>query len=316
MPSPALTRAVAAVPPGGYAVGVSGGADSVALLLLLRRRSDLVLEVVHLNHETRGDASDADATFVAQLATGLGLRAALARWGDVKPMLTGAPRNRSARFRAGRMALFRHVVTTDRLDGVILAHHADDVAETVLQRLLRGGPVTGLAALRPRTTINGLVVLRPLLSVRRAELRQFLFDQNQPWREDESNASPRYQRNRLRRLLAARPDLTEPLLELGAVAAEVKDWLRRTAPRAGEQLATTLLQDLPEPLALETARRWLQGRGVPPGELTSAVLHRLVTMATDAATPPRQHFPGKTLVRRRGGMLWVEESGEAPMTNK
>jgi tRNA(Ile)-lysidine synthase len=294
------------VPPGAYAVGVSGGVDSVALLLLLRRRSDLSLEVVHLNHETRGPASDADAKFVFDLSLRVRVPCLTGHWHGTEPMLVDPPKNQSARFRAGRMALFRHVVKTDGLDGVILAHHADDVAETVLQRLLRGGGVSGLASLRTRATIGGLPVLRPLLNVRRETLRQFLVEENQPWREDESNASPRYQRNRVRKLLSTRPELTDALLELGNAAAAVKDWARRTAPAAPAKLPVAMLRGLPAPLARETARRWLAERGAPPGGLTAPVLRRLIEMSEDAASAPRQHFPGGVLVRRRGGEMFVE----------
>ena len=114
-PDPALLRAVSSVPPGPWAVGVSGGADSIALLLLLNQRPDLSLTVVHLNHETRGGASDADAAFVADLAASIGLASVVTPWRDVEPALADPPKNRSARFRAGRMALFRDVAQNHRL---------------------------------------------------------------------------------------------------------------------------------------------------------------------------------------------------------
>ena len=303
-----LLAAVAAVPPGAWAVGVSGGADSAALLSLLHRRPDLSLEVVHLNHQTRGADSDADADFVFRLACQFGLPGALVgHWSGTEPMLVNPPKNRSARFRAGRMALFRHVVKMDSLQGVILAHHADDVAETVLQRLLRGAGPTGQPALRPRSVVGGLLVLRPLLGVRREALRQYLVRHGIEWREDASNASDAYQRNRLRRLLATRPALVADLLNLSEGCAAVKQWVRAHAPAPPPRLPAATLADLPSPLAREAARQWLAARGAPQGELTSAVLHRLVGMAADAATPARQHFPGGVLVRRRGGMLFVEE---------
>ena len=302
-----LHAAVAAVPPGAWAVGVSGGADSVALLLLLRRRSEMSLEVVHLNHEARGAASDTDAAFVADLATRLGLRCVVGHWSGTEPMLVNPPKNRSARFRGGRMALFRHVVASGRLQGVILAHHADDVAETVLQRLLRGAGATGLPALRPRSVVGGLLVLRPLLGVRRDAVRQYLVRHGIEWREDASNASDAYQRNRLRRLLASHPALTAELLNLSAGCAAVRQWVRAHSPDPPPKLPVETLALLPPPLARETARRWLAARGSPQADLTSAVLQRLLDMAADAATPARQHFPGGVLVRRRGGMLLVEE---------
>jgi tRNA(Ile)-lysidine synthase len=300
-----LDDATASVPPGRWAVGVSGGADSVALLLLLCRRADLSPTVVHLNHETRGTDSDGDEAFVVDLCRRLGVPIVARRLSDLA--LSGLPNNPSARFRSARFALFRDVVRREGLDGVLLAHHADDVAETTLQRLLRGGGVRGLAALRPRATVGGLPVLRPLLRVRRDELRRFLTQQGQAWREDSSNASPRYQRNRVRSLLSQHPHLTDALLDLAGASTRVKEWLARHAPPAEQRLPVQLLADLPAPLALELARRWLESHGAPPAELSRAALQRLVEMASDAASSPRQHFPGGVLVRRRAGMLLVEE---------
>jgi tRNA(Ile)-lysidine synthase len=276
-PAPAeLSDAVAAVPPGAWAVGVSGGADSVALLLLLKQRPDLALEVVHLNHETRGPDSEADAAFVESLALRMGLRCVIGRWSETGTMLPNPPKNLSARFRAGRMALFRQVVEKDGLQGVILAHHADDVAETVLHRLLRGSGATGLAGIAERSRVAGLLVLRPLVRVRRAALRAWLAARGQAWREDLSNTSDQYLRNRLRRVLAPREDLTAALRRLAEGAAAYRAWVRRRTPDVGETLAVEVLRELPLPLA------------------------------EDAASPPRRHFPGRVLVRRRAGVLSFE----------
>ena len=303
--------AVASVPPGRWAVGVSGGADSVALLSLLRGRPDLSLHVVHLDHETRGQASTADALFVAELSAKWGLACTVARWRDVEAEVAPDVKNPSARFRAGRRVLFRRVAAAHDLQGVVLAHHADDQAETVLLRLIeRSGPM-GLGGMAQRSVGGGIVVLRPLLRVRRDALREYLRSQSQSWREDESNASDEYLRNRLRRLLASRPELNASLLEVADASRSLADWVRTAAPwDTPPILDVGLLCDVPPLLARETARRWLAGRRVPRHELTTQVLDRLITMADDAASPPRQHFPGGVLVRRRSGRLFVDSPGE------
>jgi tRNA(Ile)-lysidine synthase len=307
-PPPELVDAVAAVPAGAWAVGVSGGADSVALLNLLRLRADVSAHVVHLDHETRGPASTGDADFVADLAARWGLPCTVARWRDVAPEVPARLTNPSARFRAGRRVLFRRVVAAHSLGGVVLAHHADDQAETVLLRLLRGSGPAGLGGMAPRAVLGGLVVLRPLLALRGEALREWLRDEGQPWREDESNASGKYLRNRVRRVLASRPDLTGPLIELADAARALAEWVRAFSPREESPvLDVAALRDLPGLLARETAKRWLAGRGAPPEDLTGEVLDRLVTMAADAASTARQHFPGGVLVRRRGGRLSVAD---------
>ena len=309
MGSSGLLDAIAAVPAGAWAVGVSGGADSVALLSLLRARADLSLHVVHLDHETRGRDSTDDAAFVADLARRWSLPCTVARWRDVEPTLALGPdlNNPSARYRAGRLTLFRRVTGEHGLHGVVLAHHADDQAETVLHRLLRGSGPAGLVGMAPRSEVGGLLVLRPLLRVRKEALREYLRATGQPWREDRSNESDVYLRNRLRKLLSGNPELTDGLLELADACRGLRDWVAANAPEveAMEVLPVATLRDLPLPLAREGARRWLAARGAPADELAPAALDRLVEMAIDAASPARQHFPGALLVGRRGGKLFI-----------
>jgi tRNA(Ile)-lysidine synthase len=307
MSPPELIYAVSAVPPGAWAVGVSGGADSVALLSLLRRRADVAPHVVHLDHETRGEASAGDARFVAELAERWRLPCTVARWRDVEGEVGRSVKNTSARFRAGRWVLFRRAVAAHALRGVVLAHHADDQAETVVLRLLRGSGPAGLGGMASRAVVGGVVVLRPLLRTRRAALRDWLHATGQAWREDESNEAEKYLRNRVRRALASRPELADALIEVSDAARELAAWTRRNATRAeGPALGVGALRDAPTVLARETARRWLADRGAPAGELTGEVLDRLVLMAADAASPARQHFPGGILVRRRSGRLFVD----------
>jgi tRNA(Ile)-lysidine synthase len=184
-----LTEAVACVPPGGWAVGVSGGADSVALLCLLRGRQDLSLHIVHLDHQLRGEASAEDADFVRGLAGKLGLPCTIAARDQIEPSKANLPHNPSAKYRTLRIELFRQVVMESNLQGVILAHHADDQAETILQRLIRGSGLSGLCGMSAVARIGLLVVHRPLLCVHRQQLRQYLRSIGQDCREDTSNES-------------------------------------------------------------------------------------------------------------------------------
>jgi tRNA(Ile)-lysidine synthetase-like protein len=294
------------VPAGRWAVGVSGGADSVALLLLLRDRPDLFLHVVHLDHQTRGKASTDDAAFVADLAAPLSHPCTLARRDQIEPMIQKLPRNPSARYRAIRMELFRRTVARENLDGVILAHQADDQAETILFRLLRGSGPAGLMGMSPRRWIHGLLILRPLLGLRRQALRDFLLERRQPWREDASNQSDRYARGRVRTFLQSRPELHESLLELGRACAGLVRSVRQSAPVLETEFPAVALADLPRIVARESARRWLIARGVPPGKLTTSILDRLCLMAADAAAPPRQQFPARLTVHRRSGWIRSE----------
>ena len=305
MDEQSLLAAVGGIPPGSWAVGVSGGADSVALLLLLQRRPGPSLHVVHLDHETRNGESAGDAEFVAQLADRLALPCTIALRSQIElPPIA----NLSARFRSARLALFKRVVEIHKLNGVILAHHADDQAETVLQRLLRGAGPTALTGMSSRKMIGDLCVLRPLLRVPSADLRQFLQKRGQDWRQDASNTSPKYLRNRLRPILAADVALRDSLLNLAAATRQLRSWIKRTAPVLPEQFSIDMLASLPPSLARHTAGRWLADRGVPHDRITANACDQLIAMAADAAGPPRKHFPAGLLVRRRRGIIFVAES--------
>ena len=305
---PILQRALNLVPAGSWAIGVSGGADSVALLALLRQRRDVALHVVHLDHQTRGPDSTADAAFVQQLAGQWHLPCTIARRDELEAAVTQRQNNPSAHYRALRLALFAEVVARHRLQGVILAHHRDDQAETILHRLIRGVGVESLAGMTPRTSIGQLLVLRPLLDVPRAMLRQFLAEQQLAWREDASNQSDDYLRNRLRRLLQSHAHLEQPLLQLGEAAHDLREWMSQHAPRLPEQFSVQALRGIPPLLARAAARQWLRERGAPPQDLSSQVIQRLLEMVEDAASPSRQHFPGQLLVTRRQGTIQVQPS--------
>jgi tRNA(Ile)-lysidine synthase len=150
-------------------VAVSGGADSVALLLLLqelREKLGVVLSVVHLNHKLRGKASDADEEFVAKLAAkqGLEFHAASVR---VAKIAKKERANLEDASRRARYDYFRSLVDSGALRRIAVAHTADDQAETVLAHILRGTGLTGLGGIHP---VAGPII-RPLLKIRRAELR-------------------------------------------------------------------------------------------------------------------------------------------------
>jgi tRNA(Ile)-lysidine synthetase-like protein len=299
-------NAINSVTPGAWAVGVSGGADSVALLTLLRSRSDLSLHIVHLNHQTRGTESDDDARFVRSLADQFGLRCTIATRLEMESEVPDLPQNPSARYRRLRLALFRRVVRENKLDGVLLAHHADDQAETILLRLLRGSRFSGLAGMSASNVVSGVRCVRPLLGTRRRALRQWLRDCNQAWREDSSNQLPQYLRNRLRAMLGADPQLSDVLLELGAACGALKDWVNSTAPATNQ---VSVLADLPTILARGSARKWLIASGVSPAQLEPEMIDRLLAMCQDASTPSRAQFPSGVIVARRRGMVQRIEKG-------
>jgi tRNA(Ile)-lysidine synthase len=307
MPHSALHHAICSVPPGSWAVGVSGGADSVALLCLLHQRTDLHLHLVHLDHQTREGESTVDAKFVAELASELGLECSICLRSDVEATLGELAGNLSDRYRRARLVFFQQVVTRENLRGVILAHHADDQAETIVMRLLRHAGIANLRPIQPASQINGLTILRPLLEIPAADLRSFLRQENQSWREDASNQSGKYLRNRVRHWLAGRADLREALIQLGRQSDALRRQLLTKAPKLGPRFNVSLLTGIPLAIARQAAATWLIDRGAPQAQVNRVTCNRLVEMATDAATPPRQHFPGGLLARRRRGEIFIDD---------
>lgn len=301
----ALQNAIQTLPAGAWGVGVSGGADSTALLRLLASRSELRLAAMHLNHETRGDESDADEGFVLGLAQSLQINCYSAKFSQID--LTDPPANPSARYRAARLAWFGQIIARENLRGVVLAHHANDQTETILQRLLRGSGFHGLAGMQPVTRIGSLLIHRPLLSIQRQTLREYLRSIQQAWREDSSNLSDRYGRNVIREVLSRHPALHPALLGMGHAMSVLRRWTEQASPLLENTFAAASLVRLPGILSRESARRWLVDAGCPAELLGPAAIEQLILMAGDAATPPKQYFPGGIVARRKSG--WIQCEG-------
>jgi tRNA(Ile)-lysidine synthase len=182
------------------AVAVSGGADSVALLrVMLHLRIDLgiVLAVAHFNHGLRGEPSQADEAFVAELAKQLALEFFCGR-GDVRDHALTHKLSLETAGRVLRYRWFAQIANDHQFDAVATAHTLDDQAETVLLKFLRGAGTRGLAGIYPVLEFGKTRVTRPLLNVSRAEVESYLESLGQPWREDETNLDRRFTRNRVR----------------------------------------------------------------------------------------------------------------------
>jgi tRNA(Ile)-lysidine synthase len=210
-------------------VAVSGGADSVALLRLLlglRKELGVVLSVLHFNHKLRGKASDADEHFVANLAAQhkLEFRSASA---DVAKKAKKERANLEDTARRARYDYFRSLVDSGACTRIAVAHTADDQAETVLAHLLRGTGLAGLGGIHPRSG----PIFRPLLPLRRAQLRTYLRRKKQSWREDATNRDTKRMRARIRKKLLPllerqfQPAIVEHLTSMANLAREDEAFL-------------------------------------------------------------------------------------------
>lgn len=208
-------------------LGVSGGPDSTALLILARAWRYGLLEgpsflVATVDHGLRPDSA-AEAAAVGALCERLGIAHVVLPWRGPKPRtgIQEAARNE-------RHGLLRAFARENGVEALALAHTLDDQAETVLFRLCRGSGIGGLAAMRPVTQRGGLAVLRPFLDVPKARLVATLEATGTPFFRDPSNSDPKYTRPRLRALA--------PMLEEEGLDAERLALLARRAARADAAL--------------------------------------------------------------------------------
>jgi tRNA(Ile)-lysidine synthase len=211
-------------------VAVSGGADSVALvrsLAAIRAPGPGRLCVAHFNHGLRGAESAGDEAFVVELCRQLGLPCEVGHAAAALADAPGATLEEAAR--DARYEFLRH--TAERLGAryVVTAHTADDQAETVLHRVIRGSGVAGLCGIgRTRSLGPAVTVIRPLLGVRRSQLLAYLAELSQPYRDDSSNADRQFTRNRIRHELLPRlaadfnPGVVDALLRLATLAGEMQ----------------------------------------------------------------------------------------------
>ncbi|TCP57679.1 tRNA(Ile)-lysidine synthase [Tumebacillus sp. BK434] len=218
-------------------VAVSGGVDSCVLLdvlLKLRAAWDLQLAVVHVDHGLRGEASAGDARFVKQLAERHGLPVFVQRL-DVEAYAKQHKLSIQTAARKVRYGFFEQVAKQTASARLLTAHHADDQAETVLMRILRGTSTRGLAGIPVKREENGLTYVRPLLDIWREEIESYAAAQGILYREDASNASLKYIRNKIR--LQLFPELTRgyneqvkaALLQLSQLAREDESYLEELA---------------------------------------------------------------------------------------
>jgi tRNA(Ile)-lysidine synthase len=276
-------------------VAVSGGADSVALLLLLvelREKLGIVLSVVHFNHKLRGKASDADEKFVAKLAAKHGLEFHSASVFVAKKAKDERANLEDAARRA-RYDYFRSLVGSGTCTRAAVAHTADDQAETVLAHLLRGTGLAGLGGIHP---VAGPVI-RPLLNTRRNELRQYLRSRKQTWREDVTNRDTKRMRARIRKKLLPllekqfQPAIVEHLATLAKLAREDEAFLdalteERTTSLAQRKNVETriLVDDLFLPLGKEGLKGKDAGDTKSSGK-TEAISARMVRSIVESVKP-------------------------------
>jgi tRNA(Ile)-lysidine synthase len=261
------------------AVGLSGGADSVALLRVLAERSGelgLVLHAAHLHHGLRGEEADADLAFARDLAARLGLpfhdaRVDAAAEALADPASDKAGESIEEAARRLRYGWFRQLMASGEVEAVATAHTQDDQAETVLAKFLRGAWTEGMSGIHPVVEFPEGRILRPLLAATRVQIEAYLGGLGQVWREDSSNRHLTFTRNRIRHELLPQlegwnPRLREHLAQMAELARDEEAWWQAELARLAPQM---LLPGRP-----------VRGGGRAAGEELALDVTRLVGLAT------------------------------------
>ncbi len=291
-------------------VGVSGGADSIALLhqLCSQVRPDL-LQVVHLDHGIRPDAA-ADAQFVADIAGRFGAPFFLRR----RDVPAFAAREGLSLEEAARIARYQFLGEVAQEVGapiVAAGHHLDDQVETVLLNLLRGSGLRGLRGMQPVSPFPGpsrLTLIRPLLSQTRAEVEAYCAEQGLRYVIDETNADPRYTRNWIRHHLLPQladrsPQIKRQMVQLSAIAAADDAFLESLAEEAWTDLLAQQgsgwlcldrgrFQALPLALQRRTMRRAVEALHPDTRDLSFSTVEQALKIATRQESGLETMLPG------------------------
>jgi len=295
VPDDDLRALFACAPPDNpVALAVSGGGDSMALLHLALRWSRLggpALYALTVDHGLRPDSAG-EAQAVAGFCAAQGIAHETLRWEEGRPGATG---NLPDAARTARYTLMARACAARGIATLLTGHTLDDQAETVLLRLGRGSGVDGLAAMRPATALWGLRVVRPLLGMRRATLRDILAAEGIAWRDDPTNEDRRYARILARDALATLAPLGITAERLAGTATAMAD-ARQVLDAAATTLAAELCTLSPLGYVLLDPARLARA----PRETRHRLLSRLLCAVS--GTPYRPRLEALTgLLDRMGG---------------
>lgn len=320
-------------------VAVSGGPDSMALLHILHEFNrtldwSLKIHVAHLNHRIRGEDADHDAAFVHAAADGLQLPCTV-ETRDIPAIATERGLAVEETGRQERYAFFGRVALQTGSNLVALAHHADDNAETILHRIIRGTGLRGLSGIpriRTLSASSDVRIIRPLLRWRREQIMEYVNNSGIAYRDDATNASDEIMRNRIRnRVLPMleqdiNPQAREALIRLGEQAEWLEEFLRETVQRTFETLIISrndrelilnadALARKSRIVQAELVRLGYRSLGLGEQDLSFAHLVSVLDLIADPASGKQAVLPNGLTVGKRYHQLTfslpIDESREA-----
>jgi len=297
-----------------YLIGVSGGRDSIALLHWLVNLGYDRLIVCHLNHQLRGQSSDADARFVQKLAAkyqvGFELGAA-----NVRALARKKKMSLETAAREARYSFFSKAAKRRRCHKIFLAHHADDLVETFLLNLIRGAGLTGLGGMRDVSSrqIHGvdLTILRPLLSIWRSDIDKYVRECHLRFREDATNKNLAPTRNRIRNRIIPYLEkildrnIRQNLWRTATIAAEEENWLDKEVPDlTNVDLSVPKLRALPVALQRRAILKWLRAQNI--SGVGFEVIERVRLLLDPNVRTAKVNLPQDRHARRRAKTIFIE----------
>ena len=301
-------------PDARYLIGVSGGRDSIALLHSLVNLGYDRLIVCHLNHQLRGQSSDADARFVQKLAAkyqvGFELGAA-----NVRALARKKKMSLETAAREARYSFFSKAAKRRRCHKIFLAHHADDLVETFLLNLIRGAGLTGLGGMRDVSSrqIHGvdLTILRPLLSIWRSDIDKYVRECHLRFREDATNKNLAPTRNRIRNRIIPYLEkildrnIRQNLWRTATIAAEEENWLDKEVPDlTNVDLSVPKLRALPVALQRRAILKWLRVQNI--SGVGFEVIERVRLLLDPNVRTAKVNLPQDRHARRRAKTIFIE----------
>ncbi len=310
------------------AVALSGGVDSVSLLVALQglaKPLDLELCAFHVNHGLRAEESEGDEGFVRELAESLDVPFAVRSIDPKGLRQEQSGRQRMSLQEAARSLRYSALFEMKQALGahwIATAHHLDDQAETVLLRILRGTGPDGLCGI-PEIGHEGSVV-RPFLNVSRAEILDFARKNQLSWREDSSNENPGYRRNALRSQWMPQlaeefnPRLLQALSQLAKAQRRDSEWIGEVVEEEavkrflkvpdGLEMKRDGWSELPDALVLRLARRAFEEMGLGR-EATGKHLERMMLFLRQGSNGTRIELPGKLVLHCERDRFWLIAPG-------
>jgi tRNA(Ile)-lysidine synthase len=301
-------------------LAVSGGADSIALLHVMRvlKKQGVIkgdLYCAHINHRLRAEQADRDEEFVIEQAAKLGLKVTT-RQIDVREFARNNKMSIETAARKLRIENLLEITRQNDCSHIVTGHQKDDNSETVLHRLLRGTGFRGLAGIWPNRTFHGNIrFVRPLLCVSRDEIVKYLQQNKLQWCEDETNTDCRYTRNYIRHKLLPllqkdfNGSLMEKLYELSDSARRFYEIICNHTDNIWPQITDctderiilnlNIFSGQSPPIKIELVRRCLVSIGCGEGNLTQYHYQKILQLAQENVSGKILQLPDGFVVRRQ-----------------